>query len=228
MQMKFNVRLLLICFITSLILVTSCEDPCTTPCNSPDSIGILEASTPVSDEIYDFVFIWTPVLFAESYEVSVLVNGQNVIDGGSIETPVAQIALSIELQQEDVVTVSVVTNCTSCEKSNDPVQSKPAYLVFNHANGGATVDPIPMFKQMGDVCAEQIDCQFIHFPDAAVALCDSTTLDLNLNQSFLIYFDRQAVCACLNANPDLFCDKVANISDCLNQRYFKYNYGFCQ
>ncbi len=209
----------LLLLVTCILLLSSCDEDCTEPCLSPDSVGVIDAEVmdaPDGTLLSLITFEWDEVASANTYSLRVFKNGVLFLEGGTdtnfYTADVGTLAI------DDEIAIEVLSNC-NCGSSGYSERS-----VFRYKNGGATVDIVPFNARRGDIC--NITCEYVSFPARYHVDCENNSLFLRYKNTGFIFFRTADVCDCLNTfNND--CDGIQNLRECLDNlsSYIKDGYG---
>lgn len=204
---------LLTCFI---IIFSSCpgsdvidEELCFLTCPPPESVGIdtafLSDANPMGILETSITFSWPEVADANSYTLVISLNGVE-LDPVIVDlTTYTQVFQSLAIDSN--ISAKVASNC------NCGMSAFSSLVAFIYKNGGGTLDIVPFRK--ANICAST--AQFIRFNRQSHTLCDNSTVTLRHSNSGYVFYDRVALCNCLDGT-DLpsTCVPSTNISNCLD------------
>lgn len=207
-----KITIALFAVLTVLIfLVPSCEDGtiCTVICQPPESVGIdtaiLSDANPMGILETSITFSWPEVANANSYTLVIYLDGV-VLDSVIVDvTTYTRIFQSLALDSN--ISAKVASNCDCGMSAFSPLTA------FIYKNGGGTLDIVPFRK--ANICNST--AQFIGFARQPHTLCDNSTITLRHSNSGYVFYDRAALCTCLDGTDlPTSCDPSNNISNCLD------------
>ncbi len=196
-------------------------------CQKPSSLRVFPQAFDSNSNLYSLEYIWDASETGANFDFRVFVNDEETPRFFIEEQNNNFVALTLGLMAEDEIRTEVRTRCGANEKS-DWVGHRATYYEDDSRSTGTAVTIIPKTSSN-----HQSICDFVHcdgnvvtFSDSAVKMCDGSEKPLSAGKGAGNYFDRSAVCACLNAYPTL-CEGMENLESCLNDSYLVWDVVDC-